>query len=111
MPRFEIYAGLGGGFGGASLQCIEQCDSLEEAKQYAYELAIEKYESYGDIHGLQTYDQAIEEAKIEVSQEEDFNEDLEEWQEAILEYANEIYNDWLERWIDYYVKEIKEEVE
>lgn len=111
MPRFEIYAGLGGGFGGASLQYIEQYDSLKEAEQCAYELAIQEYESYGDMHGLQTFDEAIEEAKIKVSQEEDFNEDLEEWQENILEYANQIYNDWVESWIEYYAKEIKEEVE
>lgn len=56
MPKFKIYAGLSGGFGGARYCGIYECDSADEAETYAREQAIEEYESYGGYHGLYTWD-------------------------------------------------------
>ena len=56
MPKFKIYAGLSGGFGGAHFCEIYECGSQAEAETYAREQAIEEYESYGGYHGLYTWD-------------------------------------------------------
>ena len=56
MPKFKIYAGLSGGFGGAHFCEIYECGSKAEAEIYAREVAIEEYESYGGYHGLYTWD-------------------------------------------------------
>lgn len=45
MKQFNIYAGLGGGFGGASYRGTGEFKSLADAEQEAYELAIEEYQS------------------------------------------------------------------
>ena len=55
MPKFKIYAGLSGGFGGAHFCEIYECGSQAEAEIYAREVAIEEYESYGGYHGLYTW--------------------------------------------------------
>jgi hypothetical protein len=56
MPKFKIYAGLSGGFGGAHFCEVYECGSQAEAETYAREVAIEEYESYGGYHGLYTWD-------------------------------------------------------
>ena len=56
MPKFKIYAGLSGGFGGAHFCEVYECSSQSEAETYAREVAIEEYESYGGYHGLYTWD-------------------------------------------------------
>ena len=56
MPKFKIYAGLSGGFGGARYCGVYECADRDEAEIYAREQAIEEYESYGGYHGLYTWD-------------------------------------------------------
>ena len=56
MPKFKIYAGLSGGFGGAHFCEVYECGSQAEAEIYAREVAIEEYEYYGGYHGLYTWD-------------------------------------------------------
>lgn len=56
MPKFKIYAGLSGGFGGAHFCEVYECGSRAEAEMYAREVAVEEYESYGGYHGLYTWD-------------------------------------------------------
>ena len=56
MPKFKIYAGLSGGFGGARYCGVYECADRDEAETYAREQAIEEYESYGGYHGLYTWD-------------------------------------------------------
>lgn len=56
MPKFKIYAGLSGGFGGARYCGVFECANRDEAETYAREQAIEEYESYGGYHGLYTWD-------------------------------------------------------
>lgn len=56
MPKFKIYAGLSGGFGGAHYCGVYECTDEQEAETYAREQAVEEYESYGGYHGLYTWD-------------------------------------------------------
>lgn len=50
--RYKIYAGLSGGFGGATYQMTEDYASMEDALEDAYALAVEEYQSYEGCHGL-----------------------------------------------------------
>lgn len=83
--RKIIYAGLGGGFGGAVKIGVFEFDSIEEAEHFAWEQACQEYESYAGLHGLRDITQIIE--------EEDCDEEI----------AEEYYNEEREGWIDYYV--------
>ena len=56
MPKFKIYAGLSGGFGGARYCGVYECADRNEAETFAREQAVEEYESYGGYHGLYTWD-------------------------------------------------------
>ena len=56
MPKFKIYAGLSGGFGGARYCGVYEGADKDEAETYAREQAVEEYESYGGYHGLYTWD-------------------------------------------------------
>lgn len=73
MPRFKIYAGLSGGFGGAQYQCTDDFINLADAEQYARELAMEEYESYGGCHGLYTWDSMRQEIA-----DEEYDGDIEQ---------------------------------
>lgn len=56
MPKFKIFAGLGGSFGGAQFHGVYEFTDEHEADQTARELCVEEYESYGGYHGLYTWD-------------------------------------------------------
>lgn len=99
MAWFRIYAGLGGGFGGANDQGIYQCEDAEEATNLAYEMAKEEYESYEGLHGLLDW--------------EDCRRDLEEsWPD--MEWTDDDvadrYQEELESWLDFWVEEVSEEL-
>jgi hypothetical protein len=83
MKRFAIYAGLGGSFGGAKFDRIEECETEDLAQDLAYETACAIYESYEGMYGLPTIDQIMEE------------EGLDE------ETAEEAYRQYREGWLDY----------
>lgn len=94
--KFEIFAGLNGGFGGAQSLGIFDFDDEEEALQEARNAAIEEYESYEGCHGI-------------LSREE-CKEDLIE--SFGIEYATEdnvdiAYLEEIESWIEYYVEEVE----
>jgi hypothetical protein len=82
---YVIYAGLGGGFGGASLDGIEYC-TKDKAEESAVEAANETYSSYEGSHGIRTIEEIMEED--EVDEEE----------------AEQIYSDERESWLDYRVE-------
>ena len=82
---YVIYAGLGGGFGGASLDGIEYC-TKDEAEESAVAAANETYSSYEGSHGIRTIEEIMEED--EVDEEE----------------AEQIYSDERESWLDYHVE-------
>jgi len=87
--NWKIFAGLGGGFGGASELEILENVTREEAESYAYQLAIDEYESYAGSNGLRDIDEIMEEDGV------DENE------------AEQTYNEERESWLDYWVEEIK----
>lgn len=94
MPKFKIYAGLGGGFGGANYITTNNFDCLEDAEEYAYAEASQTYDNYEGLHGLRT---------IEDIMEEDGISDVEEAEEAYFEER--------ENWLEYWVEEVDEDEE
>lgn len=97
MPKYEIYAGMGGGFGGAVFQCIEEFDSIVEADKYAYSLAFEEYTSYEGSHGILSWDDCREDLIDSYPDMEIDDEDVD------AHYQEEI-----ESWIEYYVILVEE---
>lgn len=108
MPKYEIFAGLGGGFGGAVSHGFEKHDNEESANQSAYEAACEDYDNMAGLHGLMSYQECLDQAEQELSSEIGEFEDPEDYQNELEVYANDIYQEEQERWIDYWVKEVKE---
>ena len=90
--KYDLYAGLGGRFGGANLifKGVEY-DNKEEATKAAYEYAVEEYQSYEGYHGLTSYNDIKENT-------EDYG--LDEDPEA--EDIDEVYTEEVENWIEYY---------
>lgn len=78
---YNIYAGLSGGFGGASFVKTEEFSSIDEAQDYAREEAIEQYQSYDGMHGLFNIEDALKENPNLTDQElaELEEEDMETW--------------------------------
>jgi len=91
MTKYRIFAGLGGGFGGAHEVAIEEHENLDDAEDSAYEHACNEYESYGGMHGLFTEEEALDE-----------NPELTE-----NELADMALED-MENWIEYWAKECVE---
>lgn len=93
MKKFNIYAGLGGA---EFIDTIETKDK-EEAENYAYQYAIDYYESYEGCYGILNQDDVFEilfESFGEVPSEEDIK----------LRHIEGIDN-----WIIYYVEEVIDE--
>ena len=81
--KYNIYAGLGGGFGGSEYILTEEFNTKNEALKYARDEAIEIYKSYEGFHGIRSYNEIVEEY------EEEYGETLSEvdanllyWEEA-----------------------------
>ena len=90
--KYNLYAGLNGGFGGANLVFKgAEYNNIEEATEAAYEYAVEEYQSYEGYHGLTSYDDIKENP-------EDYG--LDEDPEA--EDIDEVYTEEVENWIEYY---------
>lgn len=94
MKRYNIYAGLGGSFGGATYQYTTDCENLEEAEQAAYSIAVEVYESYEGLYGIKSWSEC--------------REDIAEEDDVLPEEVNEdavdvMYEEERENWLDYYV--------
>lgn len=87
--KYNIYAGLSGGFGGAEYKGTADFDSEEEALHEAFELAVEEYQSYEGCHGILDW--------AEVAEENNLDEDED------MDLINELYNNEIEEWVDYYV--------
>lgn len=89
MDKYNIYAGLGGSFGGAEYKFTIEANSLEEAEDIAYQEAVEEYEEYEGFYGLKTWTDCAEELGVDVE-----NEDHDD--------VNDLYNEEIESWIEYY---------
>lgn len=103
MELYNIYAGLGGGFGGASYKFTSKFSSDEEAADRAYEEAVQEYEMYEGSHGLDSLKDCIKEALESGRFSRYDNEDL-------LRYAEEIYTDRMEGWLDYFAIKSSEDI-
>lgn len=99
MPKYRIFAGLGGGFGGATEFGIYDCATLEEAERIGYEEACEQFNSQEGC-GMDGWDEFMDEAIQYVSQE-DYEGDDSSYESALEQYAQQIENDARESWIDY----------
>lgn len=97
--RFKIFAGLGGGFGGAEFQYIKEFASLEDAEEAAWSAAADIYDRRAGSNGLRTISDIVDE---DYSGKEFLNYDLVELEEM----AEEQYSEEKESWLDYYAEEV-----
>lgn len=93
LKDYNIYAGLGGSFGGAKYIGTLNGVTLETASKVAFESAIEEYESYEGYHGLRDIGDIMEEEGVDEQE------------------AYDIYNEERESWIDYYAIPTEEDTE
>lgn len=93
MPNYKIYAGLGGGFGGAQYHCTREFKDQDDAEEFARELAMAVYDSYAGLHGTRDIQEIMNED--EVDEEE----------------AERIYEEEMDSWITFKVIAIKENYE
>lgn len=88
--KYNIYAGLSGSFGGAQYRGTGDFEDFNDAEEYAYQTAVEDYESYEGYHGvLSWYDVALENGL------DPDNPDNEE-------EINDLYSMEKEDWMEYY---------
>lgn len=105
MKQFNIYAGLSGSFGGAHYQYTTLCESQDEAYNEAYEAACEEYDSYAGLHGLPSWEDAVNSYCEDLGITPD---DLEDTDEEYLE-IEELYNETMEGWLAYHVVPTEED--
>lgn len=104
MEKYNIYAGLGGSFGGAQYLYTSLFNSKQEADDEAYIAACEEYESYEGIHGIKDWEDCF----IKFCEEKGID-DTPENQEKYIDIVNELYQDEKENWIEYYSVLTKED--
>lgn len=92
LKEFNIYEGLGGGFGGASYHSTILAESQQEADEYAYALACETFESYEGERSIRSWDECAEDLDI------DPNTNYPDEIAAV----NEEYDNERDTWIEYY---------
>lgn len=80
---------------------VISASSLEVAEEYAYQRAIEEYESYEGLHGIRSFIDILEE-EFNISVEDEEAEDY-------YEQAQEIYDEEVENTISYSAEEYDEE--
>ena len=100
MPKFKLYAGLGGGFGGAHYHGTYEFKTQEEADRAAYELAWEEYESYGGHHGLDDWEGVY----VDCVDSGWITDDMSP--HDIEQVVNDAYLETVESWITWYAKEV-----
>lgn len=99
--KYNIYAGLGGGFGGAKFQYTKDFKSLSDADYAAYEEACAIYESQQGI-GLLDYDDFVEQAR-ELVYKGLYNNDV-QYELAVGFAADELETASKNSWIEYYAE-------
>ena len=92
MDKYNIYAGLGGSFGGANYKFTIEAKSKEEAEDIAYNEAVEVYQDFEGTYGIMDWDDCAISLEIDPYTE---NDDL-------IEKVDELYNEEMENWIKYY---------
>lgn len=100
---YHIYAGMGGGFGGARYMGTADCKNEEEASRIAYEYAVEEYQQYEGYYGV------VDMAEIYENPAE-FGIDDEE-SECFDDEVEAVYQDEVESWIEYYAVPVEEDTD
>lgn len=100
MALYNIYSGMGGGFGGAVFQTQEDFNTREEAEAVAYQLAVEDYLSYEGSNGIMSEADCRQEVMVSYGYDEEEIENL-ELPPELEEEIQEMYRDEIESWIDY----------
>ena len=103
MPKFKIYVGLGGGFGGDEYKYTEEFDTEECAQEQAYYDACEEYDSMAGLHGLRSWKECEQEAM------EEFDNFSAADQSELEELTDQIYQEERESWLDYHVEEVSDD--
>ena len=90
--RYNIFAGLGGGYGGAVWTRTVECLNYDDAMREAYMDACECWESYGGLEAIEgyTWEDMVE----------DYGED------ATDELYSEMDVEAMDGWVDYNVEEV-----
>jgi len=88
---YIVSYGLGGGFGGAKNQIVEEHFTEGQAYDSARNLAIEDYQSYEGNYGLESVEDIMEELECD-------------YDEAYTEYLER-----MDSWLDYNVEELTRE--
>lgn len=96
MKQFNIYAGLRGGFGGATYQYTTICESIDEALDEAFTCAWEDYDAFEGTRGLSSYENVTE----RYCMEHDLTKD--KLSEEDYDFINDIYTDIAEDWLAYH---------
>ena len=102
--KFNIYMGL------TSTQYAGtvDCKNRDEALDYAYELAIEEYETYAGLHGIPSWEELEQEIRDDYSAEIDAGE----YDESDIEsMTQDRWNEEVESWIQYNVIPFDEDKE
>lgn len=96
---YNIYAGMGGSFGGAQYMGTVDCEA-GEAYEMARQFAIEEYESYAGYHGIVDIGEIWDDLERFGLEEGCSEDDVEE-----------VYTDEVESWIEYWVVSLEEDSE
>lgn len=100
MKQYNIYAGLGGSFGGANYQYTGFYETEDEAVDDAFQAACEDYDQYSGVHGLPSWEDAVEDYCTNLGIDpEDFDKDDSE----VLQEVEEYYDGARESWLCYRV--------
>jgi len=94
MTQYNIYIGLTS----SEYRGTYECENLDEAIDYAYDLAREEYEDYAGLHGIPSWEELEEEVRTDYADEIESGEYDEAWIESLTE---EYWNDAIESWISY----------
>lgn len=102
MTKYNIYAGMGGGFGGPVYHCTDEFENKEAAEECARELAIEDYQSYEGYHGIRSWTECATDYLMDngLIEDEDQAENY-EFSDDEVEDINDIYSEEVEGWIVY----------
>lgn len=100
MALYNIYSGMGGGFGGAVFQTQEEFNTQKEATNYAYASAVEDYTSYEGCNGIMSEEDCRREVMVSYGYDEEEIEDMELTPEMEGE-VQDMYQNEIESWIDY----------
>ena len=107
---YNIYAGLGGGFGGIEYKGTRDCCNYDDAIETAKELAVEEYGCYEEIGKVESWDDIAIDYLIDeniINNEDEF--DTYELSEEDEENITQLYIDNIELWVDYYAIKTSED--